>query len=168
MSPAFDPTAASGGRKANEGLVRLRVGKPQLSIEKVALFDRFHAERSDTRGWSPSEPGDTAEFGRMFVANPIPTQEWCYYLDNHLIGIGYVDELSHGLSAIYFARDPLYADRSLGTWNVLSVLDHAAARGLPHVYLGYHTDACPSLRYKARFRPYQKLALDGTWNDCPT
>jgi leucyl-tRNA---protein transferase len=152
-------------RKANEGVVQLRIGTPTVTSEKVALFDRFHADRSQTRGWSPTEPDDAMEYARSFVLNPFPTQEWCYYLDGVLVGVGYVDDLAGGLSAIYFAHEPNCRDRSLGTWNVLNLLDRASALGLPHVYLGYHTEVCPSLQYKARFRPNQRLDPDGQWRD---
>jgi arginine-tRNA-protein transferase len=149
-------------RKANEESVRLRIGNPSVTPENLALFDRFHLERSETRGWR-HEAGDAAEFAETFLLNPFPTQEWCYYLDNVQIGVGYVDELPGGLSAIYFARDPAYRDRSLGTWNVLCLLDRARALRLPHVYLGYHSEGCPSLQYKARFQPNQRLGDDGAW-----
>ena len=70
------------------------------------------------------------------------------WVDNKLVGVGYVDHLpsvtapqsSHripldvvsarasysiagGLSAIYFFYDPEERDRSLGTWNVLCLID---------------------------------------------
>jgi arginine-tRNA-protein transferase len=149
-------------RKANEESVRLRIGNPSVTPENLALFDRFHLERSETRGWR-HEAGDAAEFAETFLLNPFPTQEWRYYLDDVQIGVGYVDELAGGLSAIYFARDPAYRDRSLGTWNVLCLLDRARALRLPHVYLGYHSEGCPSLQYKARFQPNQRLGDDGAW-----
>jgi arginine-tRNA-protein transferase len=150
-------------RRANEGTVRCRIGAPAVTAEKLAIFERFQSERSDTRGWLPYEPGDLAEFVRSLVVNPFPTQEWRYSCGDSLIGVGYVDELSGGLSAIYFARDPAYRHHSLGTWNVLCLLDRARLVGLPHVYLGYHTDGCPSLRYKGQFRPNEHLDLDGVW-----
>jgi leucyl-tRNA---protein transferase len=151
--------------KTNAGVVTLRIGKPTVTAEKVALLDRFHAERSRTKGWSLDEPGDTGEYERMFVINPFPTQEWCYFLGDVLVGVGYVDLLPGGLSAIYFARDPGFSDRSLGTWNVLCIVERAASLGLPHVYLGYHTEGSPSLHYKGRFRPNQSLELDGVWRE---
>jgi leucyl-tRNA---protein transferase len=151
--------------KANAGIVSLHIGKPTVTAEKVGLLDRFHTERSRTKGWPVVEPGDTAEYSRMFVINPFPTQEWCYFVGDALVGVGYVDHLAHGLSAIYFARDPSYCDRSLGTWNVLCILEQAAKLGLPHVYLGYHAEGSPSLHYKGRFRPNQCLDLDGVWRD---
>ncbi len=150
-------------RKTNEGTVHLRIGAPSVTPEKLALFDRFHADRSEMRGWPPDEPYDAQEYARSFVSNPFPTQEWCYFLDDALVGVGYVDHLWGGLSAIYFAHDPKYRDRSLGTWNVLSLLERASTLGLPHVYLGYHNAGCLSLQYKARFRPNQSLDPDGVW-----
>jgi len=151
--------------KANAGIVRLRIGTPAVSPDKVAVFERFQADRSETRGWSPYDSDNLAEFARGFVLNPFPTQEWCYYLGDVLIGVGYVDELAGGLSGIYFAHDPAFRDRSLGTWNVLCLLNRARALGLPHVYLGYHVEGCPSLQYKARFRPNERLDPDGVWRD---
>ena len=106
------------------------------------------------------------EFARSFSLNPFPTQEWRYYVEDVLVGLGYVDELAGGLSAIYFVRDPTYHELSLGVWNVLNLLDRAAALGLPHVYVGYHAEGCPSLQYKGRFRPNESLDLDGVWRDC--
>ena len=54
---------------------------------------------------------------------------------------------------------------SPGTWNVLSLLDRCAAAGLPHLYLGYYVADCPSMRYKARFRPNQVLGAGGRWRE---
>ena len=152
-------------RLANDGVVRLRIGTPTVTPEKVALFDRFHADRSETRNWPAYEPSDLHDFATSFVVNPFPTQEWCYFLDDALVGVGYVDELPGGLSAIYFVRDPTHASRSLGIWNVLCILDRARVLNVPHVYLGYHGDVSPSLRYKASFRPNQSLGMDGIWRD---
>jgi leucyl-tRNA---protein transferase len=162
----FDPDRSQRRtRMRNEGVVHLCIGTPAVSPEKVALFDRFHADRSQTKGWPLHETNDTEEYARLFVSNPFPIQEWCYYLDRELVGVGYVDDLAGGLSAIYFAHDPRYRDRSLGTWNVLSLLDRARTLGLPHVYLGYAADGSPSLKYKTRFRPNQSLDLDGEWRE---
>jgi arginyl-tRNA--protein-N-Asp/Glu arginylyltransferase len=148
---------------ANAENVRLRIGTPAVTPEKIAIFERFQADRSEARGWSPYEPGAAAEFLRSLASNPFPTQEWCYFFHGALVGVGYVDELPVGLSAIYFARDPACRDRSLGTWNVLCLINQARALGLPHVYLGYHVDGCPSLRYKAGFRPNERLDSYGVW-----
>ena len=66
--------------------------------------------------------------------------------------------LPEGLSAIYFVHDPDEHRRSLGTFNVLKMIEAARDRALPHVYLGYYVRGCRSLEYKARFRPSEILS----------
>ena len=61
--------------------------------------------------------------------------------------------------------DPGERHRSLGTWNVLNLIDRARARGLSHLYLGYYVAGCPSMAYKTRFAPNQVLGEDGHWHD---
>jgi arginine-tRNA-protein transferase len=149
--------------KANEGQVRLAIGEPAVSDEKLELYDRFHAYQSDMKGWPEHGPKDALDYIESFVQNPFPIEEWCYYLADRLVGVGYVDRLPVGLSAIYFFYDPDEAKRSLGTFNVLSILREARESGLPFVYLGYYVEGCRSLEYKGRFRPNEILGADGEW-----
>lgn len=148
--------------KANIDDVRVEIGTPAVSAEKLELYDRFHAFQTDFKGWPRHDPKDPVDYVESFVENPFPTEEWCFYLGGRLVGVGYVDRLPGGLSAIYFYYDPDERDRSLGTFNVLCVLRSAAERKLPHVYLGFYVEGCRSLEYKGRFRPNELLA-DGDW-----
>jgi leucyl-tRNA---protein transferase len=149
-------------RKINAD-IELVIGEPEITDEKLRLYDRFHEFQSHEKGWPVHAPKDPRDYADSFLDNPFPTEEWCYYLGDRLIGVGYVDALPEGLSAIYFFYDPKERDRSLGTDNVLRVIDSAVRRGLPHVYLGYYVDGCRSLEYKARFRPNEVLGPDGSW-----
>jgi leucyl-tRNA---protein transferase len=152
-------------RKANERDIRLRIGAPCVTRAKLDLYDRYHLHQAEAKGWPPHDPRDIAGYVHSFVDNPFPTQEWCYYKGNRLVGVGYVDDLPGGLSAIYFFYDPAERDQSLGTWNVLSLIDQAAARRIPYLYLGYYVAGCPSMEYKVRFAPNQLLGPDGQWHD---
>ncbi len=152
-------------RRANEGAVRLRIGPPAITRAKLQLYDRYHAYQAEAKDWPGHPPKDVQGYADSFVENPFPVQEWSYYLDGKLVGVGYVDDLPAGLSAIYFFYDPDHRDRSLGTWNILSLIEVAARRRLPHVYLGYYVAGCPSMVYKSRFRPNQVLGPDGEWHD---
>jgi arginine-tRNA-protein transferase len=145
--------------KANVDAVRIAVGTPSLTADKQALFDRFHDYQATARGW----PRQTGEEMASFVDNPFPTEEWCYFLGERLVAVGYVDILPGGLSAMYFFYDPDERRRSLGTFNVLSVIAAAHARQLPYAYLGYYVEGCRSLEYKGRFRPNEILVPDGRW-----
>src|SRR5262249_24096764 len=151
--------------RANAGIVELHIGEPSVTRSKLRLYDRYHAFQSEARGW-PSQPAKNAEeYANSFVNNPFRTEEWCYYLGDDLIGVGYVDDLPDGMSAIYFFYDPAERKRGLGTWNVLNVIRAAQHRSIPHVYLGYYVGNCPSMMYKARFVPNQVLGPDGSWRD---
>ena len=150
--------------KANAEVLTLTIGEPSVSRAKLELHDKFHAYQSDAKGWPEHGPKDAAGYEDSFVNNPFPTEEWCYWLGEQLIGVGYVDPVPVGLSAIYFFYDPDVRGRSLGTFNVLSVLAEAKKRDLPQVYLGYFVEGCASLEYKARFRPNEVREPDrGAW-----
>jgi len=161
------PVAAfSAGRtqrrvwRANaSGAVRIAIGAPSPTPAKRRLYERFHRYQQEAKGW----PAPDADGLDAFAGNPFPTEEWCYFVDERLVAVGYVDALPDGLSAIYFFYDPDERHRSLGTFNVLSIVDAARQRGLSWVYLGYYVEGCGSVEYKGRFRPNEVLRPDGTW-----
>ena len=161
-------------RKANEGEVSLRIGRPTITRAKLELYDRYHAHQALIKGWPEHAPRDAGGYIDSFVDNPFPIEEWCYSIGNRLIGVGYVDHLpdppadqpepgKEGLSAIYFFYDPEERGRSPGTWNVLCLIDEAVRRGLPYVYLGFYVAGSPSMAYKPRFAPNEVRGTDGVW-----
>src|SRR5262245_21950065 len=152
-------------RQANEGEVELAIGRPRVTGEMLDLYDRYHAFQAEAKGWPEHGPKDAADYRESFVDNPFPVQEWCYRLHGRLVAVGYVDDLPDGLSAIYCYYDPDERGRSLGVWNVLSIIAEAARRKLPHAYLGYCVEGCRSLEYKANYAPNQVLGPDGRWVD---
>src|SRR5262249_12909107 len=98
-------------RQANQGQVEVRVGRPSITAAKLALYDRYHAFQADHKGWPEHAPKDSSSYADSFVFHPFDVEEWCYYLDGRLVGVGYVDCMpeapkglagQEGLSAIYF------------------------------------------------------------------
>jgi arginyl-tRNA--protein-N-Asp/Glu arginylyltransferase len=148
---------------ANEKTIKLIISSPSIDQARLELYDRFHRFQHLNKGWPQHGEENPGAYVESFADNPFPTEEWCYYLGDKLIGVGYVDALPEGLSAIYFFYDPDERDRSLGTYNVLSVIREAAHRHIPHVYLGYYVEGCRSLEYKGRFRPNEAICPDGDW-----
>lgn len=151
--------------QANHGVIDVRVGPPRVSRAKLDLYDRFHAFQTDLKGWPEHPPKDVASYRETYVHNPPFTEEWCYYLQGRLVGVGYADRLPTSMSAIYCFYDPDERGRSLGTFNVLSLLAECGQRRLPFLYLGYFVDGCRSLEYKANFKPNQARHADGQWRD---
>ena len=78
-----------------------------------------------------------------------------------LVAVSLTDRLSSGLSGVYKFYDPAEARRGLGTWLILSLIEHARRTGLPYVYLGYWIAGSAKMAYKARFRPLERLGADG-------
>jgi arginine-tRNA-protein transferase len=159
----FRPNRSQLRARAANADIRLVIGEPYVTAEKLWLYDRFHEFQSDHVGWREHDPKDPNDYVESFVDNPFPTEEWCYYLDDRLVGVGYIDALPDCLSAIYFFYNPDLRNRSLGTFNVLCTIDAAIARNLTHVYLGYFVDGCRSSEYKARFQPNEVLSADDAW-----
>ncbi len=137
-------------------------------MRKLDLYDRYHDFQADNKGWPEHPAKDASSYVDSFVRNPAFTEEWCYFVKGRLVGVGYVDRLADSLSAIYFFYEPRQRHRGLGIWNVLCILEAARHAGLPYVYLGYYVAACPSLAYKANFRPNEVRRPDGSWVDFET
>lgn len=148
-------------RRARNLARRLRrtVSTPVVDDERLELYARWHAQREGVRGWeaSPLTP-ETYAFEFTF---PHPSVHEVSFRDpadrNRLVGVGIVDQVPQGLSAVYFFWDPERAPSSLGTANVVALIEDAAMLQLPYVYLGYRVEGCASLEYKGRFQPQEQL-----------
>jgi leucyl-tRNA---protein transferase len=165
LTRQFAPTKSQ--RRAARACARLRrvVGAPRIDDARLALYARWHAGREKARGWESNE--QSRERYSLEFAFPHPcAREAAFYDDDargpdgtlgRLVGLGLFDATPRALSAAFFFHDPDYARLSLGTANVLSLIEDARAEGRPYVYLGYRVDGCASLRYKAAFRPHELL-----------
>ncbi len=145
--------------------LRVQVGVPEVDDVRLALYRRWHLSREEERGWKPDRIGAESYAMQFCFPNPA-AREFSYWDGDELVAVGIADETPHAISAVYCYHDPERAPLSLGTYNVLRTVEYAREKGLAHVYLGYCVDGCASLRYKARFRPQERLAPGGD-NEAP-
>ena len=101
------------------------------------------------------------DFTRFLYTGWSPTRFIALRCQGRLLGVAVTDFASCGLSAVYTFFDPDERERGLGTFAILSQIELARDRRLPHVYLGYWIAAHPKMDYKARFRPLELLGPDG-------
>lgn len=128
------------------------------------LYHRFHIHGELTKGWHEHE-GDAENYWNTFVRSPNPVEEWSYWLEEELVGLGFVDVGTSLLSAVYFMHDPKFADYSPGVFNILKLVEEAKRRGFPTVHLGYAVRDCPSLNYKFGYDALDQLRRDDAdWN----
>jgi arginyl-tRNA--protein-N-Asp/Glu arginylyltransferase len=153
---SFVPTSSQKRAARRIGRLQWRLGTPRVDDERLGLYARWHAAREDRRGWNPSALG--AEDYALQFAYPHPAvRELTAWDGGQLVGVGLCDVTPRAWSAIYFFYDPAIARLSPGVGNVMACLALARERGIPHVYLGYRVLGCPSMRYKAGFRPHEVL-----------
>lgn len=143
---------------ANQDLLvnydRLRVDE-----ERLALCDDFLAQRHSGRGSSARD-----YYSGFFLNSIAETYEITYRLDGRLLGLAVVDLAGNGLNAVYFFFAPDQARRSLGTFNILYLIELCRRTGLEFLYLGYWIENVAAMSYKTRFKPYQ-LRRDGVWQE---
>lgn len=132
--------------------VRVGSGAPSLTDEKQALYSRYLKARHDGQ-----MDGSLAELGGFLYSSPLETLELTYSLEGRLIGVGIADVEPAALSAVYSYFEPALGSRSLGVFNVLTLIEECRRRGVPHLYLGYYVRGCAKMNYKALYRPCEIL-----------
>jgi leucyl-tRNA---protein transferase len=147
--------------KKNQDLV-VTIGPMQATDEKLALCNRFLQERYPGRGNS----ADEYYFG-FFLSTITNTMEIEYRTDDgRLLGVAVVDVGADWLNAVYFYFDPQVQKRSLGTFNILYLLEICKKWRIRHLYLGYWIKNVKAMKYKFGFRPHQ-LLIDSHWAHSP-
>ena len=139
-------------------------GLAEYSDERLDLYRRYLREQHQS---SEADSVDEEQYCAFFVDSFLggTAFEVRLYSEDHLVGVGILDALPDALSSVYFYFDPNYARLSPGTFSALLEIDIARAAGLPYYYLGYYIEACPSMSYKARFRPCEIKGCDAQdWN----
>lgn len=164
----FQPTKSQ--RRAMRKCAPLirRVSIPTFDEERLALYRAWHAFREEKRGWEMATLDERAY--RLQFTLPHPAAREITYHDpetGRLVGVALSDETPSAWSAIYFFYDPAWAERSIGTANVVTQIEIARRRNIPHVYLGYYVRACASLTYKGRFNPRERLRAFVGFDEAP-
>lgn len=159
VTAEFTPTKSQRRARRKAHALRVMLGPPMVDEERLALYHAWHAAREEARAWSPSAL-DEREYEVQFAFPHPAAREVAMYDDDaggRLVGVGICDHTPHAWSLVYFFSDPAYHAWSLGVANVVIGVEIAARFGLPHVYLGYMVEACPSLRYKMSYDPREEL-----------
>ena len=133
---------------------------PRATAEQFQLFQRYQQARHTD--------GDMAtmsfyDYRAMVEDTPIDTTIVEFREpDGRLVGACLTDKLSDGLSAVYSYFLPDLERRSLGSYTILWLIEHARALGLPYIYLGYWVPDSRKMAYKARYRP-SEILQGGVW-----
>jgi len=145
--------------RRGEAVLRTEVGRPSLTPEKVALYNRHKLQR----GLLISDGLIDADGYEQFLVDTCAdTIELTYYGAHGLVGAAIADRAADALSAVYSFYDPSYARLSPGAYSILKQVALCREWGLRYLYLGLYVADCRAMRYKARYRPHERL-IDGRW-----
>lgn len=137
--------------KRNQDLV-IRAVESGYKEEHYQLYQRYIKDRHPGGGM---DQADQEEYQAFFQSS------WCnsilyeFRLNKKLLAVSVVDQLPHGLSAVYTFFDPDYGNRSLGGLAILWLTHEARYQRLPWVYLGYWIPDHPKMDYKKSYQPLQ-------------
>jgi arginyl-tRNA--protein-N-Asp/Glu arginylyltransferase len=145
--------------RRGEDTIETHIGRPTLSADKVALYNRHKVERDLLIG---NELVDAADYEQFLVETCTDTVELTYRLGGQLIGVAIADRAANALSAVYCFYDPGQAPLSPGTYSILKQVALCRSWGLRYLYLGLYVADCASMSYKARYLPHERL-IDGVW-----
>ena len=127
------------------------------SEENIKLCEKF------LRGRYPQKNNDGKSYYEGFFLNRIiQSMEFRFRLQGRLVGTGIVDIGQNWMNAVYFYFDPDYASRSLGTFNILSMIEACLKLDISYLYLGYYIEEVAAMNYKRHFNPHY-LYLDDLW-----
>jgi arginyl-tRNA--protein-N-Asp/Glu arginylyltransferase len=145
--------------RRGDAAIETYVGRPTVTAEKVALYNRHKVERALLIG---NELVDPDSYGQFLVETCTDSIEMSYRYNRRLIAVAIADRASNALSAVYCFYDPTYARLSPGTYSILKQIALCQAWGLRHLYLGLYVAGCGSMSYKARYLPHERL-IGGVW-----
>lgn len=138
--------------------IRVRVSRPAFSQEKELLYRRYLEFQHPST--NQDNPGDLERF---LYKTSVSTVELEYRLKGRLVAVGITDISARSLSSVYTYFDPESSERSLGTYSALREILFCREIKVPFYYLGYYISECPSMSYKARFKPHELLISDNEW-----
>ncbi len=131
--------------------------EPAPHPAKARLMGRYLVKRHD---WIDRDFSDElAECYEPWAG----TREFRYYLGEDMAMGSIVDagERFVYVSTCYF--EPSLGKRSLGIFNLLTIIEWAKRKGYERLYAGECILSRPNMAYKDRFRPREILGRDGIW-----
>ena len=153
----FHPTKSQRRIRNRNTDITWRVQPASVSDAHIDIFNRYHADMSERRGWTAHNV-DKYDYFEGFLSGKWEfSKEFVYYKNEKLVAVGMVDILDQCSSSVYFYHDPDYRSDGLGTYSMLCELEYAKAHNIAYHYLGYWIEECQSMAYKSRYGPHELL-----------
>lgn len=132
--------------------IRIEHGPPLFCQPGFELYRKY------LEGWHHSdEDPQPEEYHSFLIQSPVPSEMMYYYLQDKLVGIGFLDMLDRVISSVYFIFDPELTQRRLGVFSILKEIEYCHEQQKEWLYLGYYVHGCGKMDYKADYSPAEIL-----------
>lgn len=158
----FRPNRSQRRAWARNQDLEVFAGPPEVDDERLELYERYHLAQTLRKDW-PDAATDPENYTLSFAMNTVPAVELTFRLEGRLVCVVLTEVTPNVVSGIYHYHDPDLAARSLGTFGMVHTVELARRLDRTYAYFGYYVAGCPSLSYKARFRPCELLTPGGEW-----
>jgi len=136
--------AVKKNRDVETKLLPLGVSRENIDLCEDFLQVRYPRESNTARGY----------YRDFFFNTIVDSCQLQFRLDGRLIGTSIIDYGNNWLNAVYFYFDPCEEHRSLGTYNIMCLVDLCRKWDIQYLYLGYLIRSVSSMRYKSNYRPH--------------
>ncbi len=157
LAQEFRPSASQRRTLRRNSHLRVVQDRVFLSDAHLALYHRYHLFMAEHRGWSYDSVSRTDYYESFVAGSGEFAWQWLFYQDDALLGVALMDETPNAVSLVYFFHEPEWRPHSPGTFAALTQLNYAREQGKQFCYPGYLIEANPSMAYKRRFRPFERL-----------
>ena len=123
---------------------QLRMDEENLDLCERFLTERYPRENNSGRGY----------FQDFFLTRITSSAQLEFRVGGRLIGTSIIDIGDNWLNAVYFYFDPEESKRSLGTFNIMKLVDICLEWGVDYLYLGYLIEDVSAMSYKKNFNPH--------------
>ena len=137
--------------------IEIIIQPPSITRSHIELFKKYHLYKQKKNGWEYYEPSYNSYYSSFVEGAYDYGYEILYFKEKQLIGVDLIDILPNGISSIYFYYDPDFSFYNLGKLSLYYQIIMANERNLQWIYLGYYVKECPSLAYKADYKPFLTL-----------
>lgn len=156
---AFKPTRSQRRVLKKNSEVIIRREPAAYDEETYRLYSRYSLFKHESK-----EPPTELDYQAFLIESPVDTEIMRYYLDERLVGAGWIDVLPDSLSSVYFAFEPDFARLSLGVFSLLKEIELCRELGKKWLQLGFWVEGSPKMDYKSGYKPHQ-LLIDEEWRD---
>jgi len=137
--------------------LEIHLQKPSMSKEHLALFEKYHLYKKEKNNWDYEQVTQKGYYHSFVEGAYDFGYEVLYFWQKKLIAVDLIDILPSGISSIYCYYDPDFNYYNLGKLSLYYQIILAKENNLAWIYLGYYVKECPSLAYKAEYKPYKLL-----------